>query len=341
MEKLFKKIIESDNFFFKPIFFILFLLSLIYKIIIIQKRKKGYKERVGNSFIISVGNITLGGTGKTPFVIYLAKKLSKKYKVCIILRGYKSLIKEKALLIENLNNYSPFHIGDEPFLIAKKTDLPVIISRNRKDGIILAERKLKPDIIILDDAFQHFKIKRNLDIILIDYFNPFGNNFLFPAGILREPIEVLKYANIIVITKYEKTAKVKLNLSMLKKIIRRFNISAPIFTSNYIPDIKIPKNKKIFAFAGIGNFNYFMFLIKKFFKPAKFNFIQFPDHYNYSTKDIEKILKLSKKYDLILTTEKDYVKLNSKNIKPLKIKLNIYNENKFLKCLEYEIKKQI
>ena len=338
MQKLFEKIIENKNIFLKPIFYIFLIISFIYRIIIIHKRKKGYKEKVGNSFIISVGNITLGGTGKTPFVIFLAKKLAKKYKIAIVLRGYKSKYNKKPFLIKNYKKVTPVNIGDEAYLISKKTKMPVIISKSRKNAIILAEKKLKPNLIILDDAFQHFKIKRNINIILIDYLNPFGNEKLFPAGILREPLSSLKDANIIIITKYDKNINSKYNLNQLKKIIRKYNSKAPIFVSNFLVNSNLTKSNKIFAFAGIGNFNYFIYLIKKYLKPKILIYKKFSDHYFYKKNNINQILEFQKKSYKIITTYKDYVKINIPQIYVLDIKFNLFNENKFFKFLNYEIK---
>ncbi len=353
MEKLFKKIIfnTKKNILFSLIFSVLLGLSFIYKIIITTKRKRGYKLEAGDSFIISIGNLTTGGTGKTPFAIFLANKLAKKYKVCIILRGYKSRYNKKPFLIKNLYKYSAIQLGDEPLLIAQETKLPVIISKKRIDGIKYAKKKIKPQIIILDDAFQHFQLKRNINIVLIDYFNPFGNKYLLPAGILREPIDALKDADYVIITKYEKIVKKEYSFKKLKSIIKSINPNTKLFASNFIlselrinnrkVNLKKYLHKKVLIISGIANPEYFEFLVKRYLKPKKIFSLTFPDHHYYRKKDIELIINESQKYDIIITTEKDYIKLKKFNI-PIfvfKIKFNFQNEKEFLKAIANEIKK--
>lgn len=350
MEKLFKKIIyeHKKNLLLRFIFYILLIFSYIYRWIIVAKRRKGYKKRAGKSFIISIGNITTGGTGKTPFTIFLAKLLAKRYKLCIILRGYKGKYNKKPVLIKPTN--SPSDVGDEPLLIHRETGLPVIICKNRINAVEFAEKKFKPDIIILDDAFQHFQLKRDVNIVLIDYFNPFGNRYLIPAGILREPLTSLKDADYVVITKYEKSIKKEYSLKNLKTIINSFNPNAKIFCSNFIlhslnlkekkVSLRKYKNKKLLAICGIANPDYFEYLVKKYLTPEKITILKYPDHYFYSDKDIEYILNKSKDYDFLITTEKDYIKIKKYNLLILvfKIKFNI-TDRKFLRTPVNEIKK--
>jgi|GEM_PF-364187 len=307
MEKLFKKIIYSNNLLLMPIFYILVLLSYVYKFFIVKKRKKGYKAKFTENFIISIGNITFGGTGKTPLTIFLAKELAKRYKVSIIMRGYKGEYKNPHLV--NVDNDSVDKVGDEAILISASTGLPVIISRNRAAGIRFANRSIKPDIIILDDAFQHFAVKRDINIVLIDYNNPFGNGRLLPAGILREPVAALKDADYVLITKYEKETKGAVGISDLIAQVKRVNSKAKIFKTGYMLDsiylngkrenIKKYVNRKIISVSGIGNPQYFEFMVKKYFKPTQFTSLRFSDHIHYKKNKIQKILKLMNGYEFV------------------------------------------
>lgn len=350
MEKLFKKIIydHQKKLLLRVIFYILLIFSYIYRWIIVAKRRKGYRRRAGKSFIISIGNITAGGTGKTPFTIFLSKQLAKKYKLCIILRGYKSKSNRKPVIIKHID--SPSEVGDEPLLIHRETGLPVIICKNRINAVQFAEKKFKPDILILDDAFQHFQLKRDVNIVLIDYFNPFGNRHLIPAGTLREPLSSLKDADYVFITKYEKSIKKEYSLKELKTIISSFNPDVRVFCSNFILHTlnlkekklspKKYRNKKLLAICGIGNPDYFEYLVKKYLVPEKITVLKYPDHYFYSNRDIEYILNKSKDYDFLITTEKDYIKIKKYKLPILvfKIEFNIIDRN-FLRILENDIKK--
>ncbi len=328
--KVLKYIIENKSkIYIFPFWFFLFLLSLIYGFIVVYKRKKGYKEKIEKVKIISVGNITLGGTGKTEFVLYLAKNIKNS---AIILRGYKGKGNKKFMEVKE--NTSFLLAGDEAILLKKRSRKVVFVSRKRKYGIEAALKKYRNiKYIILDDAFQHFEIKRDINIILIDYTNPFGNKFLIPAGFLREPISSLKYADIILITKYDENYKSIYSRKELEEIIKKYNPSIKIFYSSYIPDFNYNKfkNKRIIIFSAIANYEYFLFLVKKYLSPSYLLTYFFPDHYFYSENDINRLVDIKNKenIDYIFTTEKDIVKISlryKKLIKVFKIKFKV-NDN--------------
>ncbi len=321
------------NIFVFPVWLILFFVSQIYKLIVINKRKKGYKEKISGVDIISVGNITTGGTGKTEFVLYLAERLKRKY--AIVLRGYKSKSKSKKRFIEVKNNSSVKEVGDEALLLKQKISAPVFVSPVRKYGVVAAKQKYKISTVVLDDAFQHFKLQRSKNIVLIDYTNPFGNECLIPAGLLREPLSTLKYADLIVVTKYDKEYPAKYTKERLEKKIRKYNNNVQIIYSSYEPDFNLKKykNKHILIFSAIANNKYFSFLVGKYLSPKSVKKIFFLDHHSYSKKDILKIFSVAEKnnIDYIFTTEKDIVKLNDiKNINVFKIKFKIPERYNFL-----------
>ena len=154
--------------------------------------------------VISIGNLTVGGTGKTPTVIYMAKLLKKKgYKVGIISRGYKRITKGTVLVSDGIKTLHKWQeVGDEPFMMAKKLkNVPIAVDSNRYRAGLLLIKKFDTDIILMDDGFQHRKIHRDVDIVLINSLNKMDDYKLVPFGLLRESVSSLSRANFIIVTK--------------------------------------------------------------------------------------------------------------------------------------------
>lgn len=257
--------------------------------------------------VICIGNIYLGGTGKTPLVIFLTRELIKN--------------KKKPSIIKK---FYPQHI-DEHRLIQKSVNC-LFLNKNRHKAINLAERK-KFDVAIMDDGFQDNSIKKNLNILCFNSNQLIGNGLTIPSGPLRENMSAIKKAHIVVVNGNK-------NKAFEKKILNISNV-VKVFYSNYFPtNINALKGKKIFAFAGIGNpSNFFELIIKN-----KLNLqrkIAFPDHYAFSKSEIKKLVDESKKNNFeLVTTEKDYHRIKKygfKNIKYVKIELKIFEKEKFIK----------
>ena len=232
--------------------------------------------------VISVGNITMGGTGKTPIVIYLSNVLKKKgYKTAIISRGYKRNTTGTVLVSDGIEVLSKWEdVGDEPYMMAKKLkNIPIVVDENRFRGGLLLIRKFDPDIILLDDGFQHRKLHRDLDIIFTTKQKPTVH--------LSKKI---KYASLpLIYTKntYSVNSKSKVRQNDVSKF----------------------KNKKVFLYCGIADpisFKKAVLEMEYLVCGSKF----FPDHFHYSKKDIREIEILARNNDadLIVTTEKDWVK---------------------------------
>jgi len=286
--------------------------------------------------VISVGNITLGGTGKTPAVIAIAEEAAKRGLLpCILTRGYKGKSKGPCLITSDQGPGvrgqgkkdlcrvppDPLICGDEPALMAfRLKDVPIIKCADRYKGGLFAISNLKSQIsnliFILDDGFQHWSLHRDIDILLIDATNPFGNERLFPEGRLREPLSSIKRAHIIALTKTDVMSEEM--VSAIEHRIKKYNAAAPVFTASHKPTALISPSggsteldtlngRKIYVFSGIANGEYFRNMLTA--KGADIiRFKSFRDHYIYRQRDMDKIKAEAAGWDII-TTEKDLVKI--------------------------------
>jgi tetraacyldisaccharide 4'-kinase len=271
--------------------------------------------------VISVGNITAGGTGKTPLVIYLAGKLKERNrKTAILTRGYKRESRQMVELTwESRTGIRWQDVGDEPYLLAKRLpDVPVMVGKNRFLCGKHAVEKFGSEILLLDDGFQHLKLFRDLDVVVIDSTNPFGNGRLLPAGILREPVSSLKRADLFVLTKTDQTSDKDELIHMLESA----NPRAPVVQSVYQPvgmtelfdgsltDTEDLRSGKAFLFSGIGNPLSFEKTVKQLNVKILTHRI-FPDHFRYKEKDSEELMVQAEASgaDFIITTEKDSVRI--------------------------------
>ncbi|MSQ80400.1 MAG: tetraacyldisaccharide 4'-kinase [Candidatus Methylopumilus sp.] len=242
--------------------------------------------------VIVIGNITLGGTGKTPLVIYLANELKKRgYNPGILSRGYGST---KIGINEVLQDSDISEVGDEPLLIAKYTNAPVFIGNNR----VLAATELikkykKIDVILCDDGMQHYRLKRDIEILVVDGTRNFGNGYLLPAGPLRETKVRLKYVDAVVCNDKKIISKSYLMKYKGDSLVNLMNGKKL--------NLKKDKLKNIHVVAGIGNPYRFFDYLKRF--NIEFNRSIYQDHYQFTSKDFENI-----KNKNIIMTEKDAIK---------------------------------
>ncbi|MEW6410815.1 MAG: tetraacyldisaccharide 4'-kinase, partial [Nitrospirota bacterium] len=285
--------------------------------------------------VISVGNITLGGSGKTPAVISLAEMALKAgYNPAILIRGYKgkgSRKRSKDFFLRVMRGeielvsdgerclLDPFEAGDEAYLLAERLKgVPVIKGRKRSITGKCALQRFNSDLLILDDGFQHLSIHRDLNILLVDSTNPFGNRYIFPAGILREPMEAIKRADIIIFTK---VSPLSLPLSDIEVEVRRYNEKAPIFLASHQPagfvdmagvihPVGALNGKRVLIFSGIANPASFYETIRGIGCVIVKEII-YPDHHLYKEKDLVQIeqLSINNGAEAVVTTEKDAVKL--------------------------------
>ena len=299
-----------------------------------------------NCFLISIGNITAGGTGKTPITIFLAKQLLKKEReIAVIARGYKK--KGNGFLVSNKREIllEPGESGDEAGLLAKNlSGIPILIGRNRKELTKIALNNFKADTIILDDAFHYRYLKKDCEIVVLDSTNPFSNKRLLPAGLLREPLSSLKYADCFWLNHINLVDQEKLD--GLKKSLKEINPGANVVESFYQPvslvdssgkvsEISAIFGKEVWLLAGIGNPSTFENLVKDLGVKIKGKSF-FHDHHWYKNRDLKKISR--KDFDILLTTEKDLIKLKElvfpKPILALRIEVKIKDEEKLWEVLK-------
>jgi len=273
--------------------------------------KKSHKVGVP---VICVGNLTLGGTGKTPCVEWLARYLSEQgYSSTILSRGYGSVQgrnDEALVLEENL------------------PDVPHLQGRDRVQIATTAIDELEPEVLILDDGFQHRRLQRDLDIVLLDGSDAWGRNRLFPHGFLREPRKGIRRAGIVIVTRANVLDSVR--KTKLENEIRKLNSHCVIGFAEHRPmellregtdqKIELVKGKKVAAFCGLGN----PLAFRKTLEDLGANVVawkEYPDHHNYTKQDVTELVNWAhqSECELIVTTQKDWVKLRVDSLgeKPL------------------------
>ncbi|MGL6120648.1 MAG: tetraacyldisaccharide 4'-kinase [Fusobacteriaceae bacterium] len=297
--------------------------------------------------VICVGNITVGGTGKTPGVQFFVKKLEKMgRKVAVVSRGYKGKRKEDPLLVSDGHKIfaEVKESGDEPYIHALNLKVPIVVSRDRYKGCMFAKKHYDVDTIVLDDGFQHRKLKRDRDIILIDATNPFGWKALLPKGTLREDFKTAaKRATEFIITKADLVSEKE--VEKIKRYLKQStmkNVSVAKHGVTSLCDIKgnakplfWVSGKKVLLFSGLANpLNFEKTVIS--LNPKYIERIDFIDHHDFKIEDLKRIKEKAEdiKADYIITTEKDFVKLpeniDMKNLFVLKIEFSMLEDNSLL-----------
>ncbi len=275
------------------------------------------------SYVISIGNLTSGGTGKTSLTIEIAKYfISSGFKVAVLSRGYNTKSENKVTLVsdgtEILTDYDTS--GDEAYLIAKKVPKAIVLSGKNRINTGRTAIRLGAEVLILDDGFQYLKLKRNENILILDSYKPFDNGHLLPHGKLRELPDSIKRATAIILSN---SNSYKTNDSDFYKI-KTYSSGKPIGKFYYLLNelvalntkrtlsIKEVKGMKVIAVCGIGNPDSFLDLLRRNEINIS-NHLIYPDHYNYKITDMQEIIKLALKDKIedIITTEKDAIKIES------------------------------
>ena len=339
-----------------PLRLILFLLSLCYRSVV-SLRNLMYDLGIIRQIklpckVISIGNITVGGTGKTPTVIALAKSLKEKgYRPAVLSRGYGGMAKSAVNVVSDGSNIlmGQIEAGDEPLLIAKAADgIPVLTGPERIHTGRFAIENLRANVLILDDAFQHRRIFRDVDIVILNREQPFGNSFLLPRGPLREPTAALNRAHFVIwrdstrdgrYPKYQEQG-IGWFLPVLSVYLQPKDIIRA-GTGEVYP-LEFVKGKKICAFAGIASPESFKRTIESLGWTVT-SFIVFPDHYRYNEADISYIQKrcTDSASDIIITTEKDGIRLTDfpaflKDVFFLRVEMEMFPSREEFEALIFE-----
>ena len=280
--------------------------------------------------VISIGNITVGGTGKTPTAQRVAEMIKNLgYRVVILNRGYRShWDKPVGVVSDGKKIYmTSYEAGDEAYLMAKMMPgIPVVIGKNRDVTGSYAVEKLNAEVIIMDDGYQHWQVNRDLDIVLVDTLNLFGNGFLLPRGILREPLSHLDRADMFLFTKADQSSQ--LTRTHLADNIRQYNKEAPVVESIHhakefveiadwykgIQEHTLPleelKGKRVMVFSAIGNPSSFEQSVSGCGLEI-LEAIRYPDHHDYGMLEMQYIGERANelKADALITTGKDAVKI--------------------------------
>ena len=279
---------------------IFFPLSIIYYLLFLLKKILS-KEKSFQNKIVCIGNCSVGGDGKTSTVLSLINLFkSRNIKVAVLLKGYKGKIKAPTQV--NMTSHSAVDVGDEALLYVEHAR--TFVSNDRLKGINFIIAKFSPDIILIDDGLQDFRIKKDKSILVINGNRGFGNGFLLPVGPLRQsPSSAMKLADIIIIIGDEKGN----NLDVYKN-----KFKDKLFLKAEITCEKNEIDKNYFAFSGIGNNPSFINTLNT----NNYNLTKiksFPDHYFYTDNDIKNMKKYATDNNLeIITTEKDWKRLNTK-----------------------------
>ncbi|MBI5474782.1 MAG: tetraacyldisaccharide 4'-kinase [Ignavibacteriae bacterium] len=273
--------------------------------------------------VISVGNLTVGGTGKTPLVEYIAAYLlQKRIRVAVVSRGYKRKSKGtvavsdgKSLLV------SAEQSGDEPYQMAEKLrEAIVVVGEKRVDAARLAVKEFGANVVLMDDGFQHRYLKRDLDIVVIDATKDITQDYVLPAGRLREPVAGLQRASLIAFSKFDETVVGQFDMD--RKLERRF--SGPTIRYRYrikevrrvhddgLASVDVVRRMRLMAFSGIGTHGAFLHDLRKHgFAPL--SDMRFSDHHPFSEGDVATLASFAKamEADACITTEKDAVRLRA------------------------------
>jgi tetraacyldisaccharide 4'-kinase len=280
--------------------------------------------------VVSVGNLTLGGTGKTPLVELIARELAARgRRVVVLSRGYRRRSRAPVEVVSDGERLlvSVAWAGDEPYLLARRLPgVPVVVGRDRHRAGELALARFAPDVLLLDDGFQQRRLATDVDVVVLDARAPWGRRGLFPRGTLREPPAALARAHLLVLTHVGGAA----DPAWAEREVRRRAPTAPIAHADYEAEVledvgsgaRLPldalRGRPCLAFAGIGAPDRFVTTLAEL-RVAPRDFVAFPDHHVYTRADLGGLETRAHRLgaDLMLTTEKDAVRLSGRGTLPL------------------------
>jgi len=283
-------------------------------------------RREFNAVVVSIGNIEVGGVGKTPVTVRIASKLSDMgLKTAVIARNLAGK-KHPPVAVRPGHSSGAVPLSDEPVFLGRELGrkCQVYAGPDKTDAVERAMREMKPEVVIVDDGFQHHKLKRDIDVVVLNGDHPFGQGGVLPTGTLRESAGALAAADYLWINGVTSKAQ----LSLAKRLIASRNWKAPFISSSVVPekprryDGTRDRIGSVVGFCGIGKPRGFMHTLEKTgFKVVKFHI--FPDHWNYRRDDIDKLSESLRTSgaDYLITTGKDAARLGGKLMKELDIRV--------------------
>ncbi|GAB4451871.1 MAG: tetraacyldisaccharide 4'-kinase [Armatimonadaceae bacterium] len=318
----------------------LYLLSLLHLLglkLILWTEQVGLRKRFRAGVpVLVIGNLSSGGTGKTPMTVRVVRHLQSRGKRVVVLsRGHGGSSVERRIpgVVSDGSTIllSPAEAGEEPVLIAEMLPgVPVVVCRDRRKSAALAEAQFSPEVLVLDDGLQHWKLHRDLDIVLLDARNPFDNGFILPRGLLREPPAHLSRAGIVVLTRADRLTPAE--VQALRNRVQALAPRAAVFTAVHAPQawlcagdsheqpLNLLAGKRAVGFAGIADGVAFFQTVEQLGVVLVAR-EAFRDHHPYSPEDMQRLQALARQHDAVLvTTEKDLVKvqqLQSNDAPPL------------------------
>ncbi len=320
-----------------------------------KRRRNLRRRRKLDVAVISVGNITMGGTGKTPFVLYLAECLRRAGRQPgILTRGYGRHSVDKQLILEPGAQVKTAQTGDEPQIFLRSALAPLGIGADRFETGRRLQERFGANVLILDDGFQHVRLDRQVDIVLIDALAPFGEGDVFPLGSLREPLDALGRADAFVISRGDSAP----GTWDIERALRRYNTDAPVFRARVVPEhwveaatgLQIPARElpitRAAAFCGLGNPKSFWTMLDQLGIEIA-DRIAFDDHHVYRASEMRRLARqfLAVKAEAALTTEKDAINFCEGGVALmtplpvywLKIRVEIDRETEFLAFIESRV----
>lgn len=319
----------------------------------LQRKRQTARARALSHPVVSVGGLVMGGVGKTPFCAHLAERLAARgYHPAILTRGYHRRSLEEAIVLE-AGAWAPASMtGDEAQIFVRFANAHVGIGADRYRTGRLIEERLNPGVFLLDDGFQHFRLRRQLDIVLIDALDPFSGGNLFPLGQLREPLAQLRRADCFVITR----AQIGRHYVGIRKLLQEHNPAAPVFTARLEACSFVDERTRqaadlppggVVAFCGLGNPGAFWRTLDRLRIEPVFQWT-FDDHHSYLPVEIKRLAQQAQLRGarVLLTTEKDAMNLPERVLEVIdsldlfwvKIDVRIENEPEFLERIESKLR---
>ncbi len=285
------------------------------------RRLPRVRRRAGSVKVISIGNLTVGGNGKTPFTLYLARTLAARgLKVGIVSRGYGgSKGGGPAHLVSDGRELKlgPDEAGDEPVMMARCFDGPIAVAAQRIDGVRMLEQYGRLDVVILDDAFQQLRLEPDLDLVIVNLERGLGNGWVLPAGPMRERLGAVRRADAVVTLSSGEGAESGLTPAQMIKLGRRKVLAGTIRPRALVcldqgtwreAPLYTLSGRRVLAVSGIANPRPFYEMLRAA-EADLTGVLEYPDHYSYTSADWQRIARSARTADMVVTTEKDLIKL--------------------------------